>query len=180
MMRPNLRLLACFAPFLLAAGLSQAAPPNATPGNETNAGSPGARPSPKIQEYQSLGVDRRLGVFSGTVLDVGDHPIVGVQVKLFLDGQLAGEAVTDGSGLYNLRVPYDPATDATVLLWFVSPDRSLMPKELVLRESTASRTNGLISPCVPRAELTPGRQFRVYLFDLQSRNKELAESDCLP
>jgi hypothetical protein len=55
-----------------------------------------------------------------------------------------------------------------------------MPKELVIQESRASLENGLISKCVPRATLSPGRQFRVYLFDSDSRNKELAESGCLP
>jgi hypothetical protein len=55
-----------------------------------------------------------------------------------------------------------------------------MPKELVLQESKASAAAGLISKCVPRAAITPGRQFKVYLFDPATRNKELAESDCLP
>jgi hypothetical protein len=49
----------------------------------------------------------------------------------------------------------------------------------VIQESKASVAAGLISRCVPRAPLTPGRQFRVYLFDPESRNKELAELNCL-
>lgn len=179
MMRPNLRLLVFFTIFCFAPGFSSAAPPNTTPGNETNADSPN-NPQPKIQEFQGLGIDRRLAVFSGNVLDVNDRSVVGVQVKLFLDGQLAGGAVTDGTGHYDIKTPYDAGADMTVLLWFVAPDRSLAPKELVIKESRAARENGLISPCVPRADLLPGRQFRVYLFDSQSRNKELAELNCLP
>jgi hypothetical protein len=88
--------------------------------------------------------------------------------------------VTEGNGYYDLKAPYDPSDDITVLLWFVAPDRALMPKELVIRESKASLAHGLISRCVPRASLTPGHQFRIYLFDNESRNKELAESNCLP
>ena len=87
--------------------------------------------------------------------------------------------MTGSDGDYELRAPYDPSNDVTVLLWFVAPDRTLMPKELVIQESRASLENGLISKCVPRATLSPGRQFRVYLFDSDSRNKELAESGCL-
>jgi hypothetical protein len=54
-----------------------------------------------------------------------------------------------------------------------------MPKEVVLRESKISREHNLISRCVPRTAYTPGRQFRIYLFDPANRNKELAELDCV-
>jgi hypothetical protein len=175
MMRPNLRLLVFFTSVCLAPGFALAAPPITPPGNE-----PLVQPTPRLQEFQGLGIDRRVTVFSGNVLEVNDRSVSGVQVKLFVDGQLAGTAVTDGAGFYDIKAPYDAAADITVLLWFVAPDRSLAPKELVIRESKASRENGLISPCVPRANLIPGRQFRVYLFDSQSRNKELAELNCLP
>jgi hypothetical protein len=178
MMRPNLTLVVIFTFFCFAPSFALAAPPFTTPGNEPNVGSPSSQPTPR--EFQGLGIDRRLTVFSGSVLDVNDRPVSGVQVKLFLDGQLAATAVTDGTGFYDIKAPYDASADITVLLWFVAPDRSLAPKELVIRESKASRENGLISPCVPRANLLPGRQFRVYLFDSQSRNKELAELNCLP
>jgi hypothetical protein len=67
-----------------------------------------------------------------------------------------------------------------VLLWFAAPDHSLMTKEIVIHESRTSVQNGIISACVPRAPLRPGRQFRVYLFDPASRTKELSELDCLP
>ena len=133
-----------------------------------------------MDEYQSLGISRRLTAFSGTVLDVNDHPVAGVEVKLFVDGTTVGSAVTEGTGFYDLRAPYDPTADATVLLWFVSPDHALMPKMLVLQESRACKEQSIISTCVPRATVTPGHQFRVYLFDPQTRNKELSELDCLP
>jgi hypothetical protein len=177
MMRPNLRLLPGLAFLLLGAGMAHAAPPTTSPGG--SGVDPTEFQSP-IQEYQSLGIDRRLASFAGTVLDVSDRPISGVQVQLFVDGQVLGNTRTDGDGFYDIRTPYDANADATVLLWYVAPERSLMPKEIVLKESKASAAAGLISRCVPRATLTPGRQFRVYLFDPESRNKELAELDCLP
>jgi hypothetical protein len=135
---------------------------------------------PNIQEMKTIGVDRQLASFAGMVLDVNNRPQANVQVKLFIDGELVGRAVTEGNGYYDLKAPYDPSDDITVLLWYVAPDRTLMPKELVIRESKACLANGLISKCVPRATLTPGHQFRIYLFDNESRNKELAESGCLP
>ncbi len=179
MTRSNLRLLASIAPIFLATSLTHAAPPTSTPpGSTSDPTSPS--PSRRIEEFQSLGIDRRLTSFSGTVLDVHDRPIANVQVKLFFDGHLAGTALTEGNGHYDLRSIYDPSADMTVLLWFIAPERSLMPKELVLKESKASLEHGLISRCVPRAALSPGHQFRVYLFDPASRNKELAELNCLP
>jgi hypothetical protein len=175
MMSPNLRLLGSLAFLLLGAGMAHAAPPVGTSGGPTDP----AQFQPPIQEYKSLGVDRHLTSFAGTVLDIRDRPISGVEVKLFVDGQIAGHAITDGAGYYDIRAPYESSADATVLLWYVAPERSLMPKEIVLKESKASASAGLISRCVPRATLSPGRQFRVYLFDPESRNKELAELDCL-
>ena len=176
MMRPNLRLLDGLAFLLLAAGTAHAAPPG---GSGTGSTTDPTQYQKPLQEYQSLGIDRRLTSFAGTVLDVGDHPIPGVEVKLFVDGQLLGNATTDGNGFYDIRAAYDSAADATAVLWYVAPERSLMPKEIVVKESRASAAAGLISRCVPRAVITPGKQFRVYLFDPESRNKELAELDCL-
>jgi len=178
MMRPFLRFLGSTFLFFLATGPAQAAPPSSFPPGSSNE-SPSAD-TRRIEEYQSLGLDRRLTPFTGTVLDVNDHPLSGVQVKVFNNGQELVSGITDGDGAYDLRAPYDPASDATVLLWFAAVDHSLMTKEIVIHESRVSVQNGLISACVPRAPLTPGRQFRVYLFDPASRTKELSELDCLP
>lgn len=180
MARTNLRPLAAIVPAILLAGVATAAPPTGStnpPGTDRSAGTSHHE---KIEEIQSIGVDRQLASFAGTVLDVNDRPLASVQVKLFIDGQLAATALTETNGHYDLRTPYDPSQDATVLLWFVAHEGGLMAKELVIRESRSSLANGLISKCVPRATFTPGRQFRVYMFDPESRNKELAEADCLP
>jgi hypothetical protein len=181
MIRSNLRSLAAIAPAVLLAGIATAAPPSGTvgtpPGTDRTSG---ASLQDKIEEIQSIGVDRQIASFAGTVLDINDRPVPNVQVKLFIDGQMVASALTGTNGYYDLRTPYDPAQDATVLLWFAANERGLMAKELVIRESKSCQANGLISKCVPRAAFTPGRQFRVYMFDPVSRNKELAEADCLP
>jgi hypothetical protein len=177
-LRGLVRITASGALFLSLAAPSAAAPPagsgttGPTPPLDNRAGSP--------PELQSLGISRPISVFEGTVLDINERPVPNVVVQLFDDGELLASAITDGSGVYDLRAIYNLNDDTTSLLWFVSRDRAFMPKELVLRESRAARENHLISRCIPRTAYTPSRQFRVYLFDPANRNKELAELDCLP
>ncbi len=173
-----LSAIPAFATFAAAPAQAAAPTTGSLSGPRTDTRPP--RATKTLEEYQGLGVDRQLGVFAGTVLDIGDHPVENVIVDLFIDGELAGTALTEGSGTYEIRVPYDTHADTTVLLWFVPQSRALLPKELVIRESKASLANGLISRCVPRAELLPGRQFRVYIFDSSNRNKDLADLNCLP
>src|SRR5688572_8462481 len=110
MMRPNLRLLRSLAFLLVSAGTAHAAPPS-TPPPGSSFTDPTQYQQP-IEEYRTLGIDRRLASFAGTVLDIGDRPISGVEVKLFVEGQLTGSALTDGNGFYDIRAPYDPAADA--------------------------------------------------------------------
>jgi hypothetical protein len=179
MMRAIFRILMLSAIWALTATAAHAAaPPPDRPGMRTESRPPNAGKT--AQEYQGLGADRRLATFAGTVLDLTDRPVDNVIVDLFIDGELAGTALTQGDGFYEIKIPYDSNSDTTVLLWYVPQSRSLLPKELVIRESKASRTNGLISRCIPRAALVPGHQFRVYLFDPANRNKDLAELNCLP
>jgi hypothetical protein len=168
--------------FLALSGLTAipawGAPPPTTGGSPESPTSESTARS--AAEFQSLGIDRRLTKISGVVLDMNDHPVPSVEVKLFVDGTLLGSAATDGAGSYEFMAAYDASADVTAILWFVAAERSLVAKEIVLRESRACLEHGLISRCVPRATLTPGHQFRVYLFDAPNRNKELAELDCLP
>jgi len=177
-LRDLVRIVSAGALFLTLAVPATAAPPTGsgssldpTPPLDNRSGSP--------PEFQSLGISRPISVFEGTVLDINDRPVPNVIVQLFDDGELLATATTDGSGIYDLRAVYNMNDDTTSLLWFVTPDRAFMPKELVLRESKASLENHLISRCVPRTAYLPGRQFRVYLFDPTNRNKELSELDCV-
>jgi hypothetical protein len=175
----NLRFLVPTVALLVLAPLAGGAPPvdsTAPGGRDTTP----ARPPLKSPDYQTIGNERQLTTFSGTVLGLNDRPLSGVVVKLFNDGALVATTQTEGNGYYEIRTAYDPAEDTTALLWYSSPDPSLLPKELVLKESRASQAAGLISKCVGRATLVPGRQFRVYLFDAASRIKDLSELDCLP
>ena len=169
----NLRTLLTAAALSLAAGLAQSAP---VPGGPTATPSPGRR----VEEPQSIGIDPHRTNFVGTVLAVDDKPIGGVAVELFIDGERVADATTAPDGSYELRAHYDYTEDATVILWYTPPDRTLLAKAVVLNESRASLEYRLISPCIPRAKVTPGRQFKVYLFDTANRIKELEELNCLP
>jgi hypothetical protein len=181
MSRWNLRDLAVFAAgtAVLAIIPAASAAPATGPGTNTDPRPPFEDRAGSSAEFQSLGISRPVSTFEGIVLDINDRAIPNVQVKLFVDGNMIGSATSDGGGIYQLRAIYDLTADNTALLWFMAPDRSLVAKEVVLRESKASRENQLISRCVPRTAFTPGRQFRIYLFDPANRNKELAELDCI-
>jgi hypothetical protein len=176
---PTLRLL--LFP-LVAASLCAAPPARATPpsGGSDAPSTPSSSSDDQEDEFQSVGIGRHAHAYLGVVLDLNDLPVSGAYVKLFVDGELSGAAVTEADGTYQLQATYDEALDATVLLWFTAPDRSLVSKEIVLAESKACKQYGIISPCVPRAVVTPGRRFRVYLFDPASRVRELNELGCLP
>jgi hypothetical protein len=151
--------------------------PGTVPQGSTSGGQGPGNPA---NEYQGIGIDRYAASYSGTVYGVDDRPIPDVAVKVFVDGTLVGTALSDGSGDYSLKVSFDQRQDRTVLLWFVAPDPALVPKEIVLAESATSKKLGLISPCVARATVVSGRQFRVYMFDATDRDKELSELNCLP
>lgn len=169
----NLSALRLAALFLFSAGLARASGP---PTDQT-----GPPPPPRRNtEIQSLGVDPLFTTFAGTVLNVQDRPLQGTEVVLFVNGQRVASAVTGPDGTYKIKCRYDYREDATTILWYVPADHSLLPKAVVLSESTASRDNQIISPCVARAKFVPGHLFRVYLFDPVNRVKELEESNCLP
>ncbi|HSQ58970.1 MAG TPA: carboxypeptidase-like regulatory domain-containing protein, partial [Acidobacteriota bacterium] len=164
MSRWNLRSLALSTLGILLLGPGpavQAAPPTGS-GSSTEPRPPFDERAGSGTDFQSLGISRPVTAFEGLVLDINDRPVPNVQVKLFVDGNQVGSALTDERGTYDLRAIYDMNEDTTALLWFVAPERALMPKEVVLRESKTTLVNQLISRCVPRTAYTPGRQFRIY------------------
>jgi len=121
--------------------------------------------------------------------------VTGVAVVLFVAASrtLAGGAAREGVEALlvvaaAVAVAFLPArwtaarsTDgiAGAAAGFFNPaSKALVPQ--TVSAGGLQQANALISRCVPRAELIPGRQFRVYLFDSSNRNKDLAELNCLP
>ncbi|MFH0778342.1 MAG: carboxypeptidase-like regulatory domain-containing protein [Candidatus Eisenbacteria bacterium] len=117
---------------------------------------------------------------TGVVEDQNQTPLKDVRVKLFVDGLLVHSTTTDKAGTYQLRYPIDIGKDKTVMLWYVSPENQLVPKAVVLHESRAAATAGFVSPCIPRVQVKPFLEFRVQMVDIATRNRQLAQSGCLP
>lgn len=116
---------------------------------------------------------------AGTVLDRREHPLSGVEVKLFVDGVLRREVVTDAVGQYNFKQLINYTGKETVAIWFVDPKRKLVPKALILAESPASKQAKLLSPCFTRVQFEEVVESRVHLFDKETRSQQIFASECL-
>lgn len=116
---------------------------------------------------------------AGTVLDRGEHPLSGVEVKLFVDGVLRREVITDAVGQYDFKQLINYTGKETVAIWFVDPKRKLVPKALILAESPASKQAKLLSPCFTRVQFEEVVESRVHLFDKETRTQQLFASECL-
>jgi hypothetical protein len=116
---------------------------------------------------------------AGTVLDRADHPLSGIEVKLFVDGVVRREVVTDAVGQYNFKQLINYTGKETVAIWFVDPRRKLVPKALILAESPTSVQAKLLSPCFTRIQFEEVVESRVHLFDKETRTQQIFASECL-
>jgi len=147
MMRSILRVLVLSATAALTAVPAHGAAP--TSGNSLSGQRADPRPQKAgkpVEEFQGLGVDRQLGVFAGTVLDINDRPVENVFVDLFIDGELAGSTITEGSGIYEIKAPYDSHGDTTVLLAEASMDGMCRPWDYQAFVFVKRRFAGTLSP----------------------------------
>ncbi len=117
--------------------------------------------------------------FAGTVLGPAREAISGIGVKLFIGGLLAESHTTDSVGQYNFARTIDFSRDETVLLWFADPSRVLAPKAFILSESEAAQTSGLLSPCFPRLQVETTVESTIYLFDPETKAKQIGAKGCL-
>ena len=116
---------------------------------------------------------------SGNVTDSGGKPLGGVAIKLFADGKLVQVAHTTTAGAYEIRVPLDLEKDETVVLWFVSTTDPLMPQIILLKQSGASRSNGLFSPCTLKVKMRPQMRVDVKLLNENEVLASLKGRGCL-
>lgn len=116
---------------------------------------------------------------AGTVLDRREHPLSGIEVKLFVDGVLRREVVTDAVGQYDFKQLINYTGKETVAIWFVDPMRKIVPKALILAESPASKQARLLSPCFARVQFEEVVESRVHLFDRETRSQQIFASECL-
>lgn len=116
---------------------------------------------------------------AGTVLNRAEHPLSSIEVKLFVDGVLRHEVVTDAVGQYDFKYQINYTGKETVAIWFVDPKAKLVPKALILAESPASQQAKLISRCFTRVQFEEVVESRVHLFDKETRLQQLFASECL-
>lgn len=115
--------------------------------------------------------------FAGTVSDPEGLGLGGVQVKVFVDGYLKGSAVSGADGSYDTTFVYDPLADVTIVAWFV-PQVPFVPEIVVLRESAASKSMGLWSPCLPRIDLNSVITHNATIYDEKAKFAALGQQDC--
>jgi hypothetical protein len=117
-------------------------------------------------------------VLEGQILDALGMEVEGVTAKLFRDSFFVTETTTDIEGNYRLSFQYNPALDKTLVVWFLPQEAELIPELLVLRESFQSKEIKLLSPCLPRIEISEQMTYNTELMDEKSKLESLSESDC--
>jgi len=123
-------------------------------------------------------VDRQLAVSPETPWTSATAPW-GRARDLFVDGAMVGSATTDESGAYEIKVPYDTAATTTVLLWFVPQGGVSCPRSLSsgIQGEPGERPHLALRP---ESELPAGASIPRLPLRPATRNKDLAELDCLP
>lgn len=145
--------LAIIAGLLILPLAAYAAEPSTTPREE----------NPQSKDIRNIDTGSPLPfpeqMVAGEVTDSSGKPLGGVFVKLFADGELIQSTTTTEAGSYELRLPVNIEDDETVVLWFISGVDNLLPKSVVLKESSAARNSKLFSPCTEHVRIRP--QMRV-------------------
>lgn len=171
MRNPLIRLLTVVLLLVATDAVYAVPPPDDKPLEQTKRQEPPQFLRP-IEEETSIG---------GLVSDQAQNPMPGVEVKLFIDGLNVASTVTDLGGAYSLRYPIDIGKDKTVMLWYVAAgtETDWVPKSVVLHESRAAVTHHLISSCIPRVQVKAFLEFNVQMVDVPTRNRQIAQSNCL-
>jgi hypothetical protein len=110
-------------------------------------------------------------MISGNVTDSFGNALGAVTIKLFAAGTLVHVGHTTSSGAYEMPLPLNVEKDETVVLWFISTDRPLMPQHVVLKQSSYAKKSALFGPCALEVKMRP--QMRVDV-KLLNENEELA------
>jgi len=118
-------------------------------------------------------------MISGNVADFYDRPLGGVAIKLFAGGTLVHVGQSNASGGYEIPLPLNIEKDETVVLWFISTDRPLLPQRVVLKQSSYAKKNQLFSPCAIEVKMRPQMRLDVKLLDESQELAALKAKGCL-
>ena len=173
-MRPSLVSLAVLTLSLLSAGAARGAP--STGGD--------ARPPEDIlkrqgEERRLLAIEKGETRFKGTTMDRDQKPLAGIQVRLFVNGVAVRIITTDAVGQYDFKHALEYSGKETLVLWLIDPSDRLTPKALILAESESCRSTKLLSKCYSRIVLEPVVESKVYLFDKDTRARQLNDQGCI-
>ncbi|HEC83333.1 MAG TPA: hypothetical protein ENI46_02460 [Firmicutes bacterium] len=151
---------------------SYAAEPSGTPREET----PQSKGITNIETGSPLPFPEQMIAGQGT--DSSGNPLGGVFVKLFADGRLIQSTTTTSSGSYELRLPVNIDKDETVVLWFLPATDNLLPKNVVLKKSSAARKANLFSPCTEEVRIRPQMRVDVKLVNESEYLSSLKVKNC--
>jgi hypothetical protein len=115
----------------------------------------------------------------GDVVGSDGNPIGGVMVKLFADGLLVEVGHTTASGAYELRLPLSVERDETVVLWFMSTTSSLLPRCVLLKESSRAAKTSLFSDCINEVKMRPRMRVDVTMMTESELVASLKLKGCL-
>jgi hypothetical protein len=118
-------------------------------------------------------------MISGNVTDAAGKSLGGVIIKLFANGTLVRVEHTTSSGAYEMPMPLNVEEDETVVLWFVSTDRPLVPQMVVLKQSSRARSARLFTPCSIAVKMRPQMRVDVKFLTENDQLAALKGKGCL-
>ncbi len=117
-------------------------------------------------------------MIAGEVTDSSGKPLPGVIVKLFADGRLIQSTTSTEAGSYELRLPVNMEADETVVVWFIPSRDNLLPKYVVLKESSAAHKAKIFSPCTEHVRIRPQMRLDVKLLNESEYVAALKVKNC--
>ncbi len=157
---------------VMVSGSALAVGPGGTPGSIPSTGSGRLLTNTGFSGTSETAID-------GMVMDVDGQPLNAVTVKLYVGGLLLAETATAPDGSYEFVELLDYSKDATVDLWFVPSDPTLVMENVLLKESSGALARQLYSACTQRVRLDPLMYVPVRLYTLQDRTRSLRERGCV-
>lgn len=131
------------------------------------------------EERRLLAIEKGETRFKGAAMDRDQKPLAGIQVRLFVNGIVVHTVTTDAVGQYDFKHAIEYSGKETIVLWLADPTGQLTPKALILAESESCRGPKLLSKCYSRIVLEPEVESKVYLFDKDTRARQLNDQGCI-
>lgn len=131
------------------------------------------------EERRLIAIEKGETRFKGAAMDHDQKPLAGIQVRLFVNGVAVHTVTTDAVGQYDFKHALEYSGKETVVLWLADPSGRLTPKALILAESESCRGTKLLSKCYSRIVLEPVVESKVYLFDKDTRARQLNAQGCI-